>query len=150
MDELSRAENLLLNLHQPEVFHCPILMMTEPGGAYFDEGEVANLRTYLLKGGFLWADDFWGEYAWSYWENQIRRVLPSGAYPIVTLARTCDLSSDVPPSKSFHRFRASATGTARTERGSGRMPMNRICARSTTTRPHHGVDDAQHRFWRLV
>ncbi len=25
---------------------------------------AARLREYLLKGGFLWADDFWGDYAW--------------------------------------------------------------------------------------
>lgn len=85
MDANGEPMAMLLNLRQPEVFHCPILMMTEPGGVLFDEEEVANLRTYLLKGGFLWADDFWGEYAWDYWENQIRRVLPSGAYPIVDL-----------------------------------------------------------------
>jgi len=82
MDENREPKALLLNLRQPEVFHCPILMMTEPGDAIFDEEEVANLRKYLLKGGFLWADDFWGEYAWAFWENQIRRVLPSGQYPI--------------------------------------------------------------------
>jgi Domain of unknown function (DUF4159) len=82
IDENREPKALLLNLRQPEVFHCPILMMTEPGDAIFDEEEVANLRKYLLKGGFLWADDFWGEYAWAYWENQIRRVLPSGQYPI--------------------------------------------------------------------
>ena len=43
------------------------------------------LREYLQKGGFLWADDFWGEYAWAVWESQIRKVLPSGAYPLVEL-----------------------------------------------------------------
>ena len=26
----------------------------------FSEDEVVNLRNYLLKGGFLWVDDFWG------------------------------------------------------------------------------------------
>jgi len=36
----------------------------------------------LLKGGFLWADDFWGSYAWDFWESQIRKVFPSGQYPI--------------------------------------------------------------------
>ena len=46
---------------------CPFIMLTEPGGAYFDEAEAAGLRTYLQKGGFLWADDFWGEYAWVHW-----------------------------------------------------------------------------------
>jgi hypothetical protein len=33
----------------------------------------------------LWVDDFWGSYAWSIWESQIRKVFPSGEYPIVDL-----------------------------------------------------------------
>ena len=66
-----------------ELSHCPFIMMTEPGGAYFDEAEAAGLRTYLQKGGFLWADDFWGEYAWAHWENEVRKALPSGEYPII-------------------------------------------------------------------
>jgi hypothetical protein len=44
---------------------------------------LANVN--LQKGGFLWADDFWGEYAWQIWESQIRKVLPSGSYPLVDL-----------------------------------------------------------------
>ena len=40
MDENREPKSLLLNLRQPEVFRCPILMMTEPGGVYFDEEEV--------------------------------------------------------------------------------------------------------------
>src|SRR5581483_805076 len=36
----------------------------------------------LLKGGFLWADDFWGNLAWSNWESQIRKALPASEYPI--------------------------------------------------------------------
>jgi hypothetical protein len=60
--------------------------MTEPGGAYFDDREATALREYVLKGGFLWADDFWGEYAWQIWESQLRKALPSGSYPIVDLS----------------------------------------------------------------
>jgi hypothetical protein len=63
--------------------HCPFIMMTEPGGAYFDEAEAAGLRTYLQKGGFLWADDFWGDYAFDHWENEIRKALPSSDYPLM-------------------------------------------------------------------
>ncbi|PYR15455.1 MAG: transmembrane prediction [Acidobacteria bacterium] len=63
--------------------HCPFIMMTEPGGTYFDEAEAIGLRTYLQKGGFLWADDFWGEYAWEHWVNEIRKALPSGEYPLI-------------------------------------------------------------------
>jgi len=62
---------------------CPFIMMTEPGGTYFDDAEAKALRTYLDKGGFLWADDFWGEYAWAHWEDEIRKALPSGEYPLI-------------------------------------------------------------------
>ncbi len=63
--------------------HCPFIMMTEPGGAYFDDAEAAGLRTYLQKGGFLWADDFWGDYAFEHWMNEIRKALPSSDYPLM-------------------------------------------------------------------
>jgi hypothetical protein len=60
-------------------------MMTEVGSAFFDERESARLREYLLKGGFVWADDFWGTYAWEWWEHQIRQALPAAEYPIIEL-----------------------------------------------------------------
>lgn len=79
----SRGEpnHLLLRLTDPELFRCPFIMMTEVGSIYLDERETSQLRDYLLKGGFLWVDDFWGEYAWAIWDSQIRKVLPSGTYP---------------------------------------------------------------------
>lgn len=78
--------HLLVSLREPEMLsHCPFIMMTEVGSLHLDEVEAANLRAYLQKGGFLWADDFWGEYAWEVFENQFRRVLPSQPYPIIDL-----------------------------------------------------------------
>jgi uncharacterized protein DUF4159 len=75
--------HVLLRLTDQETLsRCPFIMLTEPGGAYFDEEEAAGLRTYLQRGGFLWADDFWGEYAWAHWENEIRKALPSADYPM--------------------------------------------------------------------
>jgi len=58
--------HLLIRLTDPQLFDCPFVMLTEPGGAFLDDNEAAGLRAYLMKGGFLWADDFWGEYAWSH------------------------------------------------------------------------------------
>jgi Domain of unknown function (DUF4159) len=72
----------VIRLTDMDLFRCPFIMMTEVGGTYFDDQEAAQLREYLLRGGFLWADDFWGEYAWAHWENELRKVLPSGQYPI--------------------------------------------------------------------
>jgi hypothetical protein len=85
LDESGTPKHLLINLGSPELFHCPFIMMTEVGSVYLDDLEVAGLRDYLLKGGFLWADDFWGDYAWDLFENQMRQVLPSATYPFKEL-----------------------------------------------------------------
>jgi hypothetical protein len=77
--------HIVITLLDDELFTCPFVMMTEPGGAYFDDEEAARLREYLLKGGFLWADDFWGSVAWEWWSRQIGKALPPSDYPIVEL-----------------------------------------------------------------
>ncbi len=84
-DEVREPNHLVIRLTDDELFQCPFVMMTEVGGTYLDEAEVERLREYLLKGGFLWADDFWGSQAWRIWESEIRKVLSSGQYPIVEL-----------------------------------------------------------------
>jgi len=38
--------------------------------------EVPILRNYLLNGGALMADDFWGDREWGNFEHEIKRVLP--------------------------------------------------------------------------
>jgi hypothetical protein len=88
MDEARQPKPLLVNLGDVEALsHCPFLMMTEPGSAFFTPEDAEVLRDYLLRGGFLWADDYWGEYAWEFFDNQLRQVLPSARYPIVDLPR---------------------------------------------------------------
>src|SRR5262245_51595237 len=77
--------HVVIGLTDPRLFRCPFIMMTEVGAAYFDDQEATQLREYLLRGGFLWADDFWGEYAWEHWVRELRKALPSG-YPIVDLS----------------------------------------------------------------
>ena len=84
-DTTGGFNHVVVNLTDRELFNCPFVMMTEPGGSYFDEAEAAALRTYLLKGGFLWVDDFWGTRAWDNWAEQIGKALPAHQYPIVEL-----------------------------------------------------------------
>ena len=84
-DSRGDGNHLLLLLTDPEIFRCPFMMLTEPGGAYFDEQEAAKLREYLLKGGFLWADDFWGERAWESWVEQVRKAFPESSFQIADL-----------------------------------------------------------------
>jgi hypothetical protein len=84
-DEAGQIRHIVIRLTDSELFRCPFIMMTEPGGAYFDPAEAAALHEYLLKGGFLWADDFWGERAWETWSGEIAKALPPGEYPIADL-----------------------------------------------------------------
>jgi len=58
------------------LFDCPFTMATDVGTAAFTDEEAAGLRAYLLKGGFLWVDDFWGTRAWEQWSGEMRKVLP--------------------------------------------------------------------------
>jgi hypothetical protein len=74
----------VVRLTDDEVFDCPMLIGSDVGTAALSDEEVQRLREYLLKGGFLWVDDFWGTRAWEQWRGQITRVLPE--FPIVDVA----------------------------------------------------------------
>lgn len=85
--QIARWENdepfhSVVELTHADLFRCPFLFMSDVGTVGLSEDEVRALRTYLLKGGFLWVDDFWGEFAWEQWEQEIGRVLPPAVYPI--------------------------------------------------------------------
>jgi hypothetical protein len=84
-DAAAEPNHLIVRLTDDALFQCPFVMMTEVGSASFDDQEAARLREYLLKGGFLWVDDFWGSYAWNVWVSQIRKVFPPPDYPIIDL-----------------------------------------------------------------
>ena len=66
----------VLQLTDKELFEYPWIYIVEPGGLEFEEEEIPILRRYLLNGGFLMADDFWGENEWQNFEEQMKRVFP--------------------------------------------------------------------------
>ena len=53
--------HLVVRLTDDALFNCPMIQMEDVGTMRFSEIEVVRLREYLLKGGFLYVDDFWGE-----------------------------------------------------------------------------------------
>ena len=69
----------VVRLTTDDIFQCPFTMATDVGTLEFSAEEADRLRRYLLKGGFLWVDDFWGTRAWEQWAGQMRRVLPDHA-----------------------------------------------------------------------
>lgn len=66
----------IVELSDEAIFDYPFLYMIEPGQMYLSDEEVAGLRRYLLNGGFLMVDDFWGDYEWENFYANIKRVFP--------------------------------------------------------------------------
>ena len=69
----------VLEITDPELFRYPFIYIVEPGDLGFLDEEVPILRQYLLNGGFLMVDDFWGEDEWENFETEIKRVFPDRA-----------------------------------------------------------------------
>lgn len=72
----------LVRINDDQLFSCPFLMAGDVGSATFSEAEATRLREYLLKGGFLWTDDMWGEEEWEVWSAELAKVLPPKEFPI--------------------------------------------------------------------
>ncbi len=67
---------ITLKLTDETLFDYPFIYMIEPGSLVFSEAEVAALRRYLLNGGFMMVDDFWGDYQYENFYREIKRVFP--------------------------------------------------------------------------
>lgn len=66
----------VLELTDEKLLDYPWAYLIEPGRMSLSEAEVAGLRRYLLNGGFLMVDDFWGELEWDNFYQEIKRVFP--------------------------------------------------------------------------
>lgn len=71
------AENIF-RMDDPELLKFPVAYLSEPGYWHPTDAEVAGLRTYIDKGGFLIVDDFHFPNEWAVFEQAMRRVLPHG------------------------------------------------------------------------
>jgi hypothetical protein len=75
-DRRQQPNHWVVRLTDDALFNCPYTVASDVGTMGLSDDEAMNLRTYLLKGGFLWVDDFWGTAAWEHWSRVIAEVLP--------------------------------------------------------------------------
>ena len=83
------AEGVAVRLDDDSLMQFPWLYAVEVGRWYLTDPEAARLREYLLRGGFLMVDDFWGEYQWAVFMESMNRVFPDR--PIVELPEDHEL-----------------------------------------------------------
>ena len=67
---------VVVRLDEPKIFDYPFCYLIEPGRIDLTPREAAGLKNYLLRGGFIMVDDFWGNREWYAFRTQIERVFP--------------------------------------------------------------------------
>jgi hypothetical protein len=111
------------------LFNCPLTVASDVGSLGFRPGEAERLRAYLLKGGFLWVDDFWGTLAWRQWSSEIAKVLDPATYPIVDvplsdpMLKTMFEVTRVPQITNIQFWRG-VDGRSTSERGSDSLDVH--------------------------
>jgi hypothetical protein len=73
---VNTGEPVALRLTDENLFDFPWLYVTQAGYWDLSDDEVQQLREYLLRGGFLMADDFWGEGELQAFTATLARVFP--------------------------------------------------------------------------
>jgi hypothetical protein len=61
---------------EDDVYNWPWLVAGEMGDWKLTDSQVNKLRDYLLRGGFLMLDDFWGTEEWQRFAESMVRVFP--------------------------------------------------------------------------
>jgi hypothetical protein len=65
-----------LEILDDRIFDYPILYAVEPGFMDLSTEQAARLREYVMRGGFVFFDDFWGEYEWQNVQEQFHKIVP--------------------------------------------------------------------------
>ena len=84
-DEDGQPDAVVVRLTDDALFKCPFVLMEDAGTADFSAAEAKRLGEYLMKGGFVFASDYWGPWARDQFDEEIGLALPRSRYPIVDI-----------------------------------------------------------------
>lgn len=72
----AHPDGKIVDIDDPTLFDHPFIYMIEPGDIQLSDEEAGILRRYLLSGGFLMVDDFWGEVEWENFHSAYKQIFP--------------------------------------------------------------------------
>jgi hypothetical protein len=84
LTRIETGEPVHMRLTDDRIFDYPWIYATQAGWWDLSDRETARLREYLLRGGFLVVDDFWGPVQWDVFRETMQRVFPG--QPILNIA----------------------------------------------------------------
>jgi hypothetical protein len=110
----ANPEPISLRLTDPRLDDYPFIYMCDVGWQRLSRAEVRALRRYLIRGGFLWVDDFWGTAEWRNFERNMREVFPEydwrripNDHPILNIVFPLDECPQVPAKIFWDSWRES-------------------------------------------
>jgi hypothetical protein len=86
LSRIATGAPLHFRLTDRRLFDNPWVYATQTGWWGLNDAEIAQLREYLLRGGFLVVDDFWGPEQWEVFRLTMDRVFPGK--PITDIAHS--------------------------------------------------------------
>lgn len=93
----------IVDIDAEQLRHYPFIYMIEPGDIWITDEEAAILREYLLNGGFIMVDDFWGIYEWKNFYRAVKQIFPDREYveleldhPIFHMVFDLDIKPQIP------------------------------------------------------
>ena len=133
-----RSVEQIVDIDSDDMFDWPWLFAVGVGDWELSDSEVARLREYFDRGGFLMVDDFHNEREWAVFAEGIQRVLPnSHIVELTTEDQIFHTAYDINELYQVSGFNILVRPAVRTRRH--RPPLAR---RGGRKRPHPG----RHRF----
>lgn len=93
----------VVDIDAEQLRHYPFVYMIEPGNIYLTDDEARILRKYLLNGGFIMVDDFWGDDEWAGFYQGLKQIFPDREpveleldHPIFNMVFKIDLKPQIP------------------------------------------------------
>ena len=107
LNELTSLEvnpkSAIVDIDAEQMRHYPFIYMIEPGDIWITDEEAAIMRDYMLNGGFIMVDDFWGAYEWKNFYRALKQIFPARDYvelevdhPIFHLVFELEIKPQIP------------------------------------------------------
>jgi len=69
-------KGVVVDIDAEQLRHYPFVYMIEPGGISLTDEEAKTLREFMLNGGFVMVDDFWGIEEWDTFYIALKKIFP--------------------------------------------------------------------------
>ncbi len=67
----------IIDIDAEQLRHYPFVYMIEVGDIGITDNEARILREYMLNGGFIMVDDFWGSDEWAGFYRALKKIFPN-------------------------------------------------------------------------